>query len=1085
MKKILFSLFITSFFVTELSAVVADCDAQFEFSVDGMTVYFTDASTADPGPIIGWTWDFGDGTTSTLENPVHTYAEPGEYDVCLTIHADGGCYDDKCESNIPVGAGEPTCDAEFEWSGAELTINFFDASEADAAIVGYLWDFDDGTTSNDENPEHTFPAPGVYEVCLTIETEGFDEACTSTTCHVVIVGGIGPDCSASFDYEVDGSTVYFESSTDPGPGDVESYSWDFGDGTEGDGANPIHEYDAGSYIVCFTVVFADGCTATYCDDILIEGGGDDCNVSAEVIGAEGMSKHFFASVEPEFDEVTYTWTFGDGTVYTEITAGGPSDPWHEYAEPGVYIVCVTIETGGGCIDSYCFEVEVGDGDCNAAFEWETDGLTVHFFNGSTGTGEASYEWYFGDGGDSNVEDPIHTYEPGSYVVCLVVTYTTDDGECVDEICYEISIGGGGDCESDFEWEGEGMTIHFFETATGTGDVSYSWDFGDGSSSDDANPVHEYDEPGIYTVCLLVTYEDGGEICSALTCYDVEVGEGGDCESDFEFDADGLTVHFFETASGEVIHYFWDFGDGEVSDDANPTHEYAIPGTYVVCLTIETAGGCEDTFCWEVTITEGGGDCESDFEFDEDGLTVHFFETADGGGADIISYLWTFGDGGTSDDANPTHIYDVPGTYVVCLTIITGDGCTSTYCDEITIEGGDGDCEAYFEITSMELIPDGWIVNFNNESEADGDITSVTWYFGDGTTAETFDAEHLYTEPGTYVVCLVITTIDGCTDEYCDEIVIEGGDECEADFDWEEDGLTVTFTEDADGGGADILSYLWTFDDGEVGFGPEVTHTYDVAGEYEVCLTIVTFDSCIDTHCEWINIEGGGIPCEAGFEIESIEETDLGWVVNFTNTSTGSDNYAWTFGDGGESDAENPEHLYEEPGIYLICLTIGEAGTDCFDEYCEEIFVGGDDDCMDATLIDSAFSCPEVYEPVCGCDGVTYDNACFAEHYGGILFWTEGTCATTIQEENIFGVMSIHPNPAQTSATISYVVQMAADVRIDITDITGRNITAPVLQQSVAGSYQFVLDTHDFASGIYLVKISGGGDAETQKLIITK
>ena len=761
MKKLLLSILILTGINVFGNAPVADCDADFEFTVSGLTVTFTDISAADPGPILSWNWNFGDGTTSTEENPTHTYAEPGEYDVCLTIHADGGCFDEKCESNIEVGLG-------------------------------------------------------------------------------------GADCFANFDYEFDGATFFFASNTDPGPGDVDSYMWTFGDGSISDAENPTHTYaEPGVYNVCLVVHFASGCVAEFCNEIVVEGGGGgDCVVNAEVVGTDGLSKHFVATVTPEPDEVTYTWFFGDGTTFTETTAGGASDPWHEYAEPGTYNVCVVIETGAGCVDEYCFEIVV--------------------------------------------EAP------------------------------------------------------------------------------------------------------------------------------------------------------------------------------------------------------GGGDCDADFEWDADGLTVHFIETADGGDADIISYYWEFGDGATSDAMNPFHTYDVADHYEVCLTIVTAEGCISTFCDEINVEEAGGTCAASYVVTSTELTPDGWVVHFENTSTSAADITSTTWYFGDATIGETFDAEHLYTESGVYAVCLVISTADGCTDEYCFELFVGGGEgDCEANFEFDTDMLTASFFENADGGGSDIVSYTWSFGDGETSDALNPEHTYDVAGTYLVCLTIVTADSCISTLCEEIDVEGEGGDCEAKFDVTSITETGSGWVIVLNNNSTGSEIYHWNFGDGGTSESENPDHLFELPGVYNICLQIGIEGGDCFDEKCEEVVIGGDD-CINETAIDSTYGCIDVYEPVCGCDGITYTNSCHAIYYAGVVFYTDGACATTtIQEENIFGTVKLSPNPATYSTTLSYALKESGLVQIEIMDITGSIVLSPITHPSVAGNYTIQLNTQDLSSGIYIIRLTSNGNEVKQKLMITK
>ncbi len=676
MKNLILSLFLVTALNSFGTVAISDCNAAFEYTVDGMTVTFIDASAADPGPILEWTWDFGDGTTSTDENPVHTYAFPGEYDVCLTIHADGACYDTKCESNIPVEMG----------------------------------------------------------------------------------GG----CFTTFTFVTDGLSAMFTSDTDPGPGDVVSYAWTFGDGGTSAEANPDYTYDiSGAYLVCLVVTFADGCTAEFCNEVLVDGVGADCMVTAEVTGVVGANHHFYASVTPAADEITYTWYFDDGTTFTETTAGTASDPWHEYATSGVYNVCVVIETGAGCIDEYCFEIVVdGGGDC---------------------------------------------------IVTAEVTGVV------------------------------GANHHFYASVTPDADeITYTWYFDEGTT-------------------------------------------------------------FTETTAGTP---------------SDPWHEYATPGVYNVCVVIETGAGCIDEYCFEI-IVDGGGDCEAAFEFSTDMVTASFFETADGAGSDIISYFWDFGDGSTSTDLNPTHVYTLGGTYLVCLTITTADGCVNTVCEEVDVEGVGGDCEAKFDIVS-------------------------------------------------------------------------------------------------------------------------------------------------------------------------ITDTGSGWVVELDNNSTGSEIYAWTFGDGGTSDTANPEHLYEEAGIYTICLTIGIPGTDCFDEKCEEVFVGGGVDCINPATIDSTYGCIDVYEPVCGCDGITYDNSCYAIYYGGVVFYTDGACGgVSVQEETIIGTIRVQPNPAQNNTTINYAINAGGLVTIQVMDLTGKIMLTPIEHYSIPGTYNVELNTGNLSSGLYIINIATNGENAIEKLVISK
>jgi PKD repeat protein len=154
---------------------------------------------------------------------------------------------------------------------------------------------------------------------------------------------------------------------------------------------------------------------------------------------------------------------------------------------------------------------------------------------------------------------------------------------------------------------------------------------------------------------------------------------------------GCTFTFYDssyTANGPMT-YAWDFGDGSTGTGANLTHTFATGGVYNVCLTIADSQGCTDTYCQTVTATcgGGGGGCAASYFWYPDTTgqyTIIIVNTSTGSN---LSYVWDFGDGSTSTQANPSHVYNGPSNYVVCVTVIDstpGNTCVSTFCDTIAV-----------------------------------------------------------------------------------------------------------------------------------------------------------------------------------------------------------------------------------------------------------------------------------------------------------------------------------------------------------------------------------------------------------------
>jgi len=172
-------------------------DAGFSYSATGLNVNFTDTSIATSS-IAAWDWTFGDGGTSTLANPSHTYSAAGSYTVCLDITVyyfdssgrDDTCYDTRCDTIlVDTGSSGIVCNADFSYAFVGgYDYDFTDASTATGTIVTWSWDFGDGGSSPSASPSHTFPGPGMDTVCLTITT---DDSCTDMFCQILDVRDTG------------------------------------------------------------------------------------------------------------------------------------------------------------------------------------------------------------------------------------------------------------------------------------------------------------------------------------------------------------------------------------------------------------------------------------------------------------------------------------------------------------------------------------------------------------------------------------------------------------------------------------------------------------------------------------------------------------------------------------------------------------------------------------------------------------------------------------------------------------------------------------------------------------------------------
>lgn len=764
MKRSAIFLLVFSCFLFNVSqAQVANCNALWSSTATGTIVNFQDLSTA-ASAITNWTWNFGDGSYSNLQNPVHAYTSQGNYGVTLTITTSLGCSDSYYDTLVVSGACSTSCQAAFSHVENGSTVNFTDSSTATGNITGWYWDFGDGSFSYSQHPNHAYAASGVYEACLTIYT---DDSCSSTVCDSFFVQCASQCGPASFTYNITGNTVSF---TNTSSGTYASSGWIFGGNLPGSSqTNPTVTYPGpGSYYVCLCIYDANGnlCDIV-CETITI---GNGCNAAAAFTYTVSGNTATFSN-NSTFPSGGYSyWYFSDGGTSYQ------TNPTHTFPGPGTYYACLTIQDSinPSCYDSICQPVVIPGVqlNCQADFLAIDSGNNVIFIDQSTSNGQiVSYYWNFGDGSTSFQQNPTHFYtSPGIYGPCLTITSILGADTCTSTHCDTVVVGNTQCGPASFTYTVNGNTVSFTNTSQGTY-ASSGWTFGGGlPSSTLTNPTVTYNGPGTYNVCLCI-YDANGNLCD-IVCDTVVIGSGCNANASFTYTVSGNTVTFNNTSTYPPTGYtYWYFSDGSVSYQTNPTHTFPGPGTYFACLTIQDSinPSCYDSICAPVVIQGTQLNCQADFYAIDSGNTVIFLDQSSTNGV-ITSYFWNFGDGGTSTQANPAHFYSNPGTYYPCLYITTylnGDTCNSSYCDTVTV--GPGPCNANAAFTYSVV---GSTVSFTNNSTLPS-TGYYYWWFSDGSQSYQWNPVHTFNGPGNYYACLfVYDSLNwNCYDSTCASISI--------------------------------------------------------------------------------------------------------------------------------------------------------------------------------------------------------------------------------------------------------------------------------------------------------------------------
>jgi PKD repeat protein len=508
-------------------------------------------------------------------------------------------------------------------------------------------------------------------------------------------------------------------------------------------------------------------------------------------------------------------------------------------------------------------------------------------------------------------------------------------------------------------------------------VSYSWDFGDGSTGSGVTTSHQYTALGVYTVTLTVTDNDGAPDADIALVTIVNIyptanagpDQTGDRVNPVSFDGSGSS-----DSDGSIVSYSWDFGDGSTGSGVTTSHQYTVLGTYTVTLTVTDNDGGTDSDTALVTIVNI--DPVADAGSDQIGDRVNPVSFDGSGSSDpdgsISSWDWDFGDGSIGSGETTSHQYTALGTYTVTLTVTDNDGGTNS--DTATVEIRNRAPTAYATVAPPTAYTYATVeCDGSGSSDDDGTIESYGWDFGDGSTGSGQTTTHAYVEDGVYTITLTVIDNDGASDTY--DLTVEilnqppvadaGPDQTGI----EGEVLTFDGTGSSDPDGT-IASYEWDMGDGTILSGDIVTHSYSLAGTYTVTLTVTDNDGATDTDEAIVTVESAGPVREVTWHVsdigavylKSMDYADLGrntdvmginpwWPVRTFGYGETVVNNAWPYimGTGAASPITSPQDANDWPWYLWTFYRLDLNGT-----YLFEVNTGAGIDPYIVPILDAAW-----------------------------------------------------------------------------------------------------------------------------------
>ena len=515
--------------------------------------------------------------------------------------------------------------------------------------------------------------------------------------------------------------------------------------------------------------------------------------------------------------------------------------------------------------------------------------TVKFSN--TSKNICNFRWEFDNGKTSTVLSPNHYYtSPGTYNVKLLVFYGAGlrDSLIKQVIVYPKP-------QANFTANNQCLGTPVAFTNFSYGALTYSWSFGDATTSNVANPSRTYTTAATFSVKLMAFNGNG---CKDSIIKSVTVNPKPVASFTVPTACAGSNLAINNMTTGGTT-YNWDFGDGTTANFYTPTKSYTNPTNYGISLTVTNAQGCTDFTVKTVTINPlpvSGFIVQNGCK----GIATNFTNTSTG----AATYFYNFGDGFNSSSANPARLYTSVNTFTVTLTATSALGCSHVSSKTVTINALP---KVNFSAKDVCIGSNTEFTNLSSFPVGGGDYL---WRFGDGNTSIVAAPSYKYAASGSYDVRLIAISSAGCKDSASTSVeifanpkpIFTASDVC--------DGQPVYFYNNSTGS----VNQTWDFGNTKTDNTNSPSHIYSGPNTYNVTLTAISNKSCKDTYKASVTVNPN--PELVFFA----EDHCFGTTANYTNLSVGISSVSWNFGDGDSTTNTQATHKYLAAGNYNVRLT---------------------------------------------------------------------------------------------------------------------------------------------------------------------